>query len=251
VLQVSHGWMPILFEKCKREEGYDLLRDNIEWQPAYEANKLGIDADVNCQTSLDGLFAAGMARPLGINPFTGWSIASCTWSGYTAGENAARYAKSEQRSAIDFQRLTDSRENFFKPLQTIDGIDPDDLVHKIQKILFPVDILIIMSETKLQNALDQIMTLKSQKLPGLKATDARTLIKTKETQTMMLSAEMALKAAMMRKETRENIFYREDYQQPDNKNWLKWIFAGKDPDGEIAFSTENIPFDKYRFQPEN
>jgi succinate dehydrogenase/fumarate reductase flavoprotein subunit len=206
---------------------------------------------VNCQTSLDGLFAAGMARPLGINPFTGWSIASCTWSGYTAGENAARYAKSEQRRAIDFQRLTDSRENFFKPLQTKDGIDPDDLVHKIQKILFPVDILIIMSETKLQNALDQIMTLKSQKLPGLKATDARTLIKTKETQTMMLSAEMALKAAMMRKETRENIFYREDYQQPDNKNWLKWIFAGKDPDGEIAFSTEDIPFDKYRFQPEN
>ena len=76
VLQVSHGWMPILFEKCRREEGYDPLQDNIEWQPAYEANKLGVDADLNCGTAIDGLFAAGMARPLGINPFTGWSIAS-------------------------------------------------------------------------------------------------------------------------------------------------------------------------------
>jgi succinate dehydrogenase/fumarate reductase flavoprotein subunit len=250
LLQVSHGWMPILFEKCKREEGYDLLQDNIEWQPAYEANKLGIDADVNCKTPIDGLFAAGMARPLGINPFTGWSIASCTWSGYTAGENAARYAQSERRRAIDFQRLTDSRENFLKPLKTEDGIDPDDMVHEIQKILFPVDVLIIMSEAKLQNALDQIMALKAQKLPRLKATDTRTLIKTKETQTMMLSAEMSLKAAMKRKETRENIFYREDYPQPDNKNWLKWIFAEKDPSGEIAFSTEDIPFDRYRFRPE-
>ena len=250
VLQVSHGWMPILFEKCRREEGYDLLRDNIEWQPAYEANKLGVDADVECRTPIDGLFAAGMARPLGINPFTGWSIASCTWSGYTAGENAARYAKSEKRRVIDFRALTDSRDRFFKPLKTEDGIDPDGLVHEIQKILFPVDVLIIMSESKLQNALDQIMALKAQKLPRLKATDTRTLIKTKETQTMMLSAEMTLKAAMMRKETRENIFYREDYQQPDNENWLKWIFAAKGPNGGIVFSTEDIPFDKYRFQPE-
>jgi len=55
---------------------------------------------------------------------------------------------------------------------------------------------------------------------------------------------------MMRKETRENIFYREDYQQPDNKNWLKWIFAQKDSNGAIAFSTGDIPFGKYRFRPE-
>ena len=92
LLMVSHGWQPILVEKCKREEGYDILRDNIEWQPAYESNKLGIDADLECKTSLKGLFAAGMARTLGINPFTGWSIAACTWSGYAAGESAARHA---------------------------------------------------------------------------------------------------------------------------------------------------------------
>jgi succinate dehydrogenase/fumarate reductase flavoprotein subunit len=82
--------MPILFEKCEREEGYNPLRDNIEWQPAYEANKLGIRSDIHCRTSVEGLFAAGMARTLGINSFTGWSIASCTWSGYTAGEIAGR-----------------------------------------------------------------------------------------------------------------------------------------------------------------
>jgi len=242
--------MPILFEKCKREEGYDPLQDNIEWQPAYEANKLGVDADVNCRTSFDGLFAAGMARPLGINPFTGWSIAACTWSGYTAGENAARYAKSKKRKSINFRDLATSRENFLKPLKTEGGVDPDNLVHDIQKILFPVDVLILMSESKLQNALDQIRELKAQKLPRLKATDVRTLIKAKETRTMMLSAEMTLRASLMRKETRGNIFYRQDYQEPDNQNWLKWIFAEKGPDGEIAFSTEDIPFDTYRFQPD-
>ena len=79
----------------------------------------------------------------------------------------------------------------------------------------------------------------------------RTLIKAKEAQTMMLSAEMTLKASIMRKETRENIFYREDYNTVDNKHWLKWIIATKGRDGEIDFATENIPFEKYPFKPEN
>jgi len=250
VLQVSHGWMPILFEKCRREEGYDPLLDNIEWQPAYEANKLGVDADVNCRTAVDGLFAAGMARPLGINPFTGWSIASCTWSGFRTGECAGEYARNTKLKTIDFSGLTQSREKFIKPLGFEDGVDPDDLVHDLQKILFPVDALIIMSEPKLQHALDKVLTLKAEKLPRLQAADVRTLIKTKESQTMMLSAEMTLMAAMMRKETRENIFYREDNNEVDNKNWLKWIFAEKGHDGDIHFSTEDIPFEKYPFQPD-
>jgi len=112
VLMVSHGWMPLLYEKCKRHEGYDLLRDNIEWQPAYESNKLGVEADVDCRTRLDGLFAAGMARPLGINPFTGWSIAACTWSGYRAGERAAEHAGMSRLKEIDFSRVERSRRGF-------------------------------------------------------------------------------------------------------------------------------------------
>ena len=251
VLQVSHGWMPILFEKCRREEGYDPLQDNIEWQPAYEANKLGVDADLNCGTAIDGLFAAGMARPLGINPFTGWSIASCTWSGYRAGESAGEYAIGTELKAMDFNALTESTETFLQPLKSEQDVDPDSLVHEIQKILFPVDALIIMRESKLKNALDQILAMKAEKLPHLKAKDVRTLIKAKEAQTMMLSAEMTLKASLMRKETRENIFYREDYNAVDNKNWLKWIIATKGRDAEINFATEDIPFEKYPFKPEN
>lgn len=250
-LQVSHGWMPILFDKCQKEEGYDPLLDNIEWQPAYEANKLGVEADINCATRLKGLFVAGMARPLGINPFTGWSIASCTWSGYRAGGSASDYAKEAELSNIDFIGLAESQRRFFAPLAGEDGIDPDNLVLDIQKLLFPVDALIIMNQAKLEQTLEQILELKAQKLPNLNAIDTRTLIKSTETRTMVLSAEMTLKASMMRKETRENIFYREDYPKPDNANWLKWIFAEKDSQGDIRFSTEDVPFDRYPFSPEN
>ena len=62
---------------------------------------------------------------------------------------------------------------------------------------------------------------------------------------------MTLRASMMRKETRENIFYREDYSEADNKNWLKWIYVKKGHNDDIQFSTKDIPFEDYQFQPEN
>jgi succinate dehydrogenase/fumarate reductase flavoprotein subunit len=61
---------------------------------------------------------------------------------------------------------------------------------------------------------------------------------------------MTLRASMMRKETRENIFYREDFDSADNSNWLKWIVVEKGKDGEMNFATEEIPFGKYKFKPE-
>jgi succinate dehydrogenase/fumarate reductase flavoprotein subunit len=249
LLQVSHGWMPILFEKCEREEGYNPLRDNIEWQPAYEANKLGIRSDIHCGTSLKGLFAAGMARTLGINSFTGWSIASCSWSGYTAGESASRYAAGSNSRRIDLDAVREKHAAFIMPSDKKSGHAPDDLVREIQKILFPVDVLIIMKEAKLRNALEQILKLREEKLPNMVARDTRTLIKARETETMVLSAEMTLRASLMRQETRENIFYREDYPNADNENWLKWIMVEKGQDGDMKFSTEDMPFETYKFRP--
>ena len=251
ILMVSHGWQPILFEKCKREEGYDILRDNIEWQPAYESNKLGLDTDLEGRSSLPGLFAAGMARCLGINPFTGWSICSSTWSGYTAGESAARYAQERPFRQIEFAQAFESNKKFLEPMTRESGVDPDKLVRRIQEVLFPVDVLIIMAGPKLAHALEEITKLRDEEMPLLKASDTRTLIKSKETQTMLLSAEMSLRAALMREETRENIFYRDDFPTPDNGNWLKWILVQKGLDGGMTFTTRDVPFEQYPFKPGN
>ncbi len=250
LLMVSHGWQPILFEKCKREEGYDILRDNIEWQPAYESNKLGLDTDLAGRTSLPGLFAAGMARSLGINPFTGWSICSSTWSGYTAGESAANYARENPFTQIDLARAFESNKTFLEPATRESGVDPDKLVRRIQEILFPVDVLIIMTASRLKQALDEVTRLTEEELPRLKASDTRTLIKSKETQTMLLSADMSLRAALMREETRENIFYRDDFPTPDNDRWLKWILVQKGADGGINFTFRDVPFEQYPFKPD-
>ncbi len=248
-LMVSHGWMPLLFDKSKREEGNNLLEDNVEWQPAYEVNKLGIDADLQCQSALEGLYAAGMSRTLGINPFTGWSITSSTWSGYTAGLHASSYVRDVDFATVDDVYTAQKQKQFFAPLRDGGNVHPDDVVYKLQKTLFPVDVLIIMSEPNLKEALNNVINIRDNQIPALGASDIRTLIKVKETQTMVQAAEMSLRAARMRKETRPNIFYREDYNGPDNENWLKWIIVEKDENGEMSFSTRDIPFDEYKFSP--
>jgi succinate dehydrogenase/fumarate reductase flavoprotein subunit len=250
VLQVSHGWMPILFDKCEREEGYNPLYENIEWQPAYECNKLGLRADIACRTDLPGLYAAGMARTLGINAFTGWSIAACTWSGYTAGESAARNIGNGAAKPIDFDALAMSSKRFVEPLHNKTGFKPDSVVYELQKILFPAEVLIVMSEPVLKKSLEKILHLKKEKTTRLRAEDTRTLIKAKETQTMICSAEMTLRASLLRRETRESIYCRQDCTGPDNQNWLKWILVNKGFDGEMIFATEDIPFESYKFKPD-
>lgn len=250
LLMVSHGWQPLVFEKCLREEGYDILRDNIEWQPAYESNKLGIDTDLAGRSSLEGLFAAGMARILGINPFTGWSIASCTWSGYVAGKEAGQHALNCGSGDVDISYALGRKTGFLRPSERESGISPDTIIRELQQVLFPVDVLIILSEPKLKEALKRVMELKERKLPQSRATDVRGLIKSREAETMILSAEMTLKASLTRQETRESIFYREDYPNQDNENWLKWIVVEKGRGGEMIFETEKIPFEKYPFKPE-
>lgn len=249
LLMVSHGWQPVMHEKLKREKGYDFLRDNIEWKPAYENNKIGIDIDAGCNSSLPGLFAAGMAGVLGINPFTGWSIASCMWSGYTAGESAGRHAINTDYGPIDCNYAETLYEGLHLPMQKETGMDPDKLIFELQKILFPVDVLIIMKGERLEQALGKIIALREEFSGALKAVDVRGLIKVRETETMLLAAEMTVKASLMRKETRPNIFCREDYPEPDNVNWLKWITVQKGSGGNMEFCLANIPFNSYKFKP--
>ena len=64
-----------------------------------------------------------------------------------------------------------------------------------------------------------------------------------------LAPEASAEACSAEEGNRENIFYRDDYAGPDNKNWLKWIFVDKTENGAMRFATEPVPVERYRFQP--
>jgi succinate dehydrogenase/fumarate reductase flavoprotein subunit len=66
---------------------------------------------------------------------------------------------------------------------------------------------------------------------------------------MAMIAELSLKAALLREESRGN-HIREDYPNRNNTDWLKWIII-KNQGGEARFFTEPIPFEKYRLKPQD
>ncbi|MFT7002857.1 MAG: succinate dehydrogenase/fumarate reductase flavoprotein subunit, partial [Sulfurimonas sp.] len=76
-------------------------------------------------------------------------------------------------------------------------------------------------------------------LPHIKASDMHELRLAHETINMVISAEMKLKASLMRKESRCR-HYRLDYPKMDNENWQAWINIYKDEDAKMAF--EKQPF---------
>jgi succinate dehydrogenase / fumarate reductase flavoprotein subunit len=58
--------------------------------------------------------------------------------------------------------------------------------------------------------------------------------------------EMILRSALLRRESRGGGHYRLDYQDEDNKNWLKNIVI-KNVDGQMTLDT--VPVEITRFQP--
>ena len=88
-----------------------------------------------------------------------------------------------------------------------------------------------------------------QKLPELYANDYHNLCKCHEVASMTLGPELNFTASLARTESRGRSFTREDYPERDDKNWLKWIVI-KQEAGKMAVSTEPVPIEKYKYQPQ-
>ena len=120
------------------------------------------------------------------------------------------------------------------------GFTTEHVLTRIQQTLFPYEVRIVMQEDRLKAALTMIEFFRDHFLPKTYASDFHDLRNYHEVRNMMVGAEVMLKPAIMRKESR-GWFFREDYPLRDDQNWLKWIIAQKDRKGEMALRTEDIP----------
>ena len=68
-----------------------------------------------------------------------------------------------------------------------------------------------------------------------------------EARNMVMVAEMQLRSAIARKESRMRGI-REDYPYRDNINWLKWVGVKRE-NGEMKVVTQDLPLDRYPVKP--
>ena len=202
-----------------------------------------------CESNIPGLYAAGDA--LGsymagaIYTQIGSSLAGSAVQGAVAGEAAASYSRGLDRLIISAAKSKQVEEEIFAPLKRKAGFGPAWVTQTLQGVMIPNFVLYIKKESLLKAALAYVEELRENHMPMLRAADMHELRLAHETANMIVSAEMKLRASLMRKESRCSHF-RLDYPEIDDENWQAWINIYKDDEGSMQL--EKQPFDRWPVQ---
>jgi succinate dehydrogenase/fumarate reductase flavoprotein subunit len=192
-------------------------------------------------SNIPGLYAAGDA--LGsymagaIYTQIGSSMAGSAVQGAIVSEAAAEYCKSVELPQISKAKIQQIEEEILAPLKRESGYGPAWVTQILQGIMIPNFVIYIKKESLLKAALAYVEELRDHHMPMLRAADLHELRLAHETSHMIISAEMKLKASIMRKESRCS-HYRLDYPELDNENWQAWINIFKGSDGDMKFEKQ-------------
>ncbi|MGX9416911.1 FAD-binding protein [Vibrio sp. RC27] len=197
-------------------------------------------------SSIPGLYAAGDALGSymsgGIYTQIGGSSAGSCVQGAMAGEAAAKASKAIEQMVASDANKTKINDEILAPLKRERGYSPAWVTQVLQGVMIPNFVLYIKKERMMQGALAYIEELKEHHAPMLLAEDRHQLRLAHETKNMIHTAEMKLRASMMRTESRCS-HYRLDYPEVDYENWQAWINIQKGENGEMVLTKQ--PFDKW------
>jgi succinate dehydrogenase/fumarate reductase flavoprotein subunit len=199
--------------------------------------------NTGCATSVPGLYAAGECcgtRYLGsVHTARGFGLTASAVTGARAGSAAADRALSMGRLPINQEVLTELKKTLHSPLQRKGGFTSAWVTQLLQNTMVPYFILHIKHEKRLQAALTIVEFLRDHLVPRLTAKDRHELRLAHETRSMVLNAEMILRASLFRTESRGQ-HYREDFPRREDPFWLAWVRL-KDDGGEMKATRVTIP----------
>ncbi|MEP2533353.1 FAD-binding protein [Shimia sp.] len=205
-----------------------------------------VPIDDRCASTVPGLYAAGDALGSymagGIYTQIGSSLAGSAVQGAIAGEAAAEFAEKLAMPEISDARLSEIVDDILAPLKREAGYGPAWVTQTLQGIMIPNFVLYIKKENMMRAALAYIEELRDHHAPSLRAANMHELRLAHETRNMILSAEMKLRASLMRTESRGS-HYRLDYPETDDVNWRAWINIHKADDGAMTLAKQ--PFDAW------
>ena len=244
-MEPSGGWTELQYRKMLKD-GIRPFDQKLEWTAGTQWISGGLHSDLNMQTNVPGLYVAGKAR--GTDPgiyFGGWSLCQCAGTGTWAGENAGRFARECRQKRVDVQQVKDLKKKVYAPLLN-GGHRPLDVLSEVQKAVFPYDVLILKSESRLKQALSEVERIEHELIPNMGARDCRELMRLNETRCITKLLLLFLRASLLRTETRGS-HYREDYPKRDDINWLKWIRVNHQDDC-TRFEYDPVPVRKIQTQ---
>lgn len=202
------------------------------------------DENYSCQADgVEGLYAAGDA--LGsmmvgtAYPGRGFSSYGSAIQGRRAGKFAAEYVKNMNEVKVAPSAFDAKIAETWAPREVERGYTPAWVIRTLQNTMSPIQVLYIKSQRRLDGALASIEYLREHVVPKMIARDGHELRLAHEASSMLLNAEMKLRAGLYRKESRGTHFI-EEYPARDDRNWLCWVLQHQE-NGRMVESKHPLP----------
>jgi len=234
-------WLLSMLEKLGRQEGDYLLE--VGPKPMWSFG--GIKINGRCESSLPGLYACADVA-CGTKDGFGGSVAcgvtTCLVFGARAGRFAGERADSMRRLPVDETEVEEVKSRARVWWERTDGVAPLRLKNGIGQTMRRH--MHLKSETTMLQALDELMRIRMEMLPAMTVKSRSRhynseLVEAFEVVNMLEVAQMLVQASLLRKESRRNMFLREDFPHRDDQNWLKHIDIHK-VDGEMQLTTAPV-----------
>src|SRR5690606_16610338 len=107
------------------------------------------------------------------------------------------------------------------PLRDGANAATDRLLTRLQQLMFAYDVSVWKRADRLGEALKKLDAIRDG-FAALAAPHTHELVRLKETEAMLLAAEIILRTSLARTESRLSHF-REDHDFRDDRDWLAWI----------------------------
>lgn len=225
-------WLMDMVREQSEKRGIDLRVDPIASEPRAHTTIGGVAIDERCQTSVPGLYAAGAvaggvyghARP------EGYTSMITVVFGKRAGQYAAEAARQSGEADVDPACAEAIVDEAVGVVSESAGMKASDVKRKV-KAATRRYAWVIKDEDGLTRGLSRIRQIwkDTGKLVARNGYDwARAL----EARNLFLSAELLFVGSLERRESR-GAFFRDDYPDTDNANWLRNILY-RQSEGELT-----------------
>jgi succinate dehydrogenase/fumarate reductase flavoprotein subunit len=277
--EVIQERLTTMYEQFQKLDGIDISKEKMEVGPTAHYSMGGVVVDINCKTSVNGLFAVGevISQIHGANRLGGNSLLDTVVFGKIAGGEAAGFAKQIEEGAVAAAEDTKKTKGE-TPLQlkksdndnpkdrfdsndddyyngTIVVKEPIKFRNEIQELMNQ-NAGIVRDEKRLQNGLKRILelknefysnTIKNNNLKEFKIDDnnSENIVLSWQVKSSLITCEAIIRSALMRQESR-GAHYRSDFPKLDEK-WKVNIYCRKerksvsaDPNADAAAAAGEI-----------
>ena len=215
----------------------NLLEEPVPIRPGMHYQMGGIKTDVDGQTQLPGLYAAGEVACVSVhggNRLGANSLLDTLVFGRRSGEHAAELSKSKAHKDLDDSAADGERAHIQRLL---DNAKSDDMFGQIRVDMGTTmndHLAVYRNQEGMESALGTIRQLReryqSVYVPDKGKTWNTNLVFTLELGFMLDCAEAITLSAIERKESR-GAHTREDFPERDDENWLRHILVRQTEDG--------------------